>query len=148
MWSSSKSIVCRASIKEGPLWVGATEPPVIIITHTHPHTDVSSVIFIVVIPILIFFWAGRSTTRGVAALPLSLPLSVSHSLFSHIVPAFRRSFFVWCWPSRKPFAYVVSSKHRTPLYSAPFKALIKRRPRAVNGTADRGLLLLLPPPPL
>lgn len=73
------------------------------------------------------------------------PLSASHSLFSHIVPAFRRSFFVWCWPSRKPFAYVVSSKHRTPLYSAPFKALIKRRPRAVNGTADGGLLPPLQP---
>lgn len=120
--------------------MGATEPPVIIVAHTHPCADVSSVICIIVIPVVIFF---RSTTRAVAALPLSLPRSVSHSLFSHIVPAFRRSFFVWCWPSRKPFAYVVSSKHRTPLYSAPFKALIKRRPRAVNGTADRGL-----PPPL
>lgn len=60
---------------------------------------------------------------------LSLPPSLVFSLtLSHILPVFRRRLFVLCCPSRKPVAYILSSKHRTPLYSAAFKALIKGRP--------------------
>lgn len=44
-----------------------------------------------------------------------------------VLPVFWRRLFVLCCPSRKPVAYILSSKHRTPLCSAVFKALIKGR---------------------
>ena len=57
-------------------------------------------------------------------LPPSLVFSLS--LFC-VLPIFRRRVFVLRWPSRKPVAYILSSKHRTPLCSSVFKALIKGR---------------------
>lgn len=55
-----------------------------------------------------------------------LPLVFSLILLC-ILPVFWRRLFVLCCPSRKPVAYILSSKHRTPLCSAVFKALIKGR---------------------
>lgn len=63
------------------------------------------------------FWQSPSFS-----LPPSLVFSLTRS---RVLTAFRRRLFVLCCPSRKPVAYNLSSKHRTSLCSAVFKALIK-----------------------